>query len=298
MKITKLKTLNETVEKLNDYSVIDHKLAKSLEREEKNRVNASKVIEDRLKDFSAEEKDSHTDIEKNDGMKKMHLAEALFEYLNDEDEERITELFDIKLNAKGFGGSGNNVNIGPGNLPLNASIKRENGEEKLNEDHDKNNLIGDVYNALIDIAFKYHKDGIELTLEDFEAAWEWFQDHFVIDEDEILTEAINGNTSHTNEFISTLRSAGFGDGFDQKLKIDTYGNGGTTISYKDQGGQFTVTITDDKVILEGQDEGDEPFKKEFTEWSKFVAEFNSLYPGIPVGEDLEDCQRYPVEGTK
>lgn len=103
--------------------------------------------------------------------------------------------------------------------------------------------------------------------------------------EEYVEESIDGNTSHAQDFVSALRSAGFGDGFDQKLKIDTYGNGGTRVEYKDQGGTFTVTITDDKVVLEGQDEGDAPFKKEFSTWEEFASEFESLYPGIPVREN-------------
>lgn len=103
--------------------------------------------------------------------------------------------------------------------------------------------------------------------------------------EEYIEESIDGNTSHAQDFVSALRSAGFGDGFDQKLKIDTYGNGGTRVEYKDQGGTFTVTITDDKVVLEGQDEGDAPFKKEFSTWEEFASEFESLYPGIPVREN-------------
>lgn len=103
--------------------------------------------------------------------------------------------------------------------------------------------------------------------------------------EEYIEESIDGNTSHAQDFVSALRSAGFGDGFDQKLKIDTYGNGGTRVEYKDQGGTFTVTITDDKVVLEGQDEGDTPFKKEFSTWEEFASEFESLYPGIPVREN-------------
>ena len=102
---------------------------------------------------------------------------------------------------------------------------------------------------------------------------------------EELDESISGNTSHAQDFVSALRSAGFGDGFDQKLKIDTYGNGGTRIEFKDQSGHFIVTITDDKVVLEGQDEGEEPFEKEFTTWEEFASEFESLYPGIPVREN-------------
>ena len=103
--------------------------------------------------------------------------------------------------------------------------------------------------------------------------------------EEYIEESIDGNTSHAQDFVSALRSAGFGDGFDQKLKIDTYGNGSTRVEYKDQGGHFIVTITDDKVILEGQDEGDAPFKKEFSTWEEFASEFESLYPGIPVREN-------------
>lgn len=166
--------------------------------------------------------------------------------------------------------------------------------ESWNED-----LIHDVYNALVEIAFEYSKKGTILTVEDFEQAFDWFSTHFEDkDLDQELNGSINGNTSHTEEFISALRSAGFGDGFDQKLKIDTYGNGGTRVEFKDQGGRFVVTITDDKVIFEGQDEGEKPFKKEYVKWPEFVNEFNELYPGIPVGENLEDSQRFPVEGTK
>lgn len=111
-----------------------------------------------------------------------------------------------------------------------------------------------------------------------------------------LTEGIDSNTSHADDFIKALRAAGFGDGFDQKLIIDEYSTG-TRVEYKDQGGHFVVTILEDKVTLEGQDEGEKPFKKDFTTWSDFVKEFEALYPGVPVHESnntLNEARKLPA----
>ena len=111
-----------------------------------------------------------------------------------------------------------------------------------------------------------------------------------------LTEGIDTNISHAEEFIKALRSAGFGDGFDQKLIIDEYSTG-TRIEYKDQGGHFAVVIMEDKITLEGQDEGEQPFKKEFTNWSEFAKEFQDLYPGVPVHESnksLNEAKKVPA----
>lgn len=240
MKIIKLKTLNEAIEESiseETYSVIDHNLASAKKQEVESKEKAAKIIDDKIKEFPVDDRDAHTKIDATPAMKKMMLAESLFE-------EYVEE--DLDFNTQ-------------------------------------NDLRSDVYNALVDIAFEYHKKGINLSVNDFELAWEWFATHF--EDDDILDESINGNTSHAQDFVSALRSAGFGDGFDQKLKIDTYGNGGTRIEYKDQGGIFIVTITDDKVVLEGQDEGSEAFKKEFSTWEEFASEFEDLYPGIPVREN-------------
>ena len=51
--------------------------------------------------------------------------------------EEMNELFDIKLDARGFGGSGNNVHVGPGSMPLTASIEDNEDDETLNEGSEK-----------------------------------------------------------------------------------------------------------------------------------------------------------------
>lgn len=47
----------------------------------------------------------------------------------DDDAEELNELLDIEIDAKGFGGSGNNVHVGPGSMPLTASLDRDKEEK-------------------------------------------------------------------------------------------------------------------------------------------------------------------------
>lgn len=47
----------------------------------------------------------------------------------DDDAEELKELLDIEIDAKGFGGSGNNVHVGPGSMPLTASLDRDKEEK-------------------------------------------------------------------------------------------------------------------------------------------------------------------------
>lgn len=54
----------------------------------------------------------------------------------DNDEDGMNELFDIKVDAKGFGGSGNNVHVGPGSIPLTSSLKKSNSKVKKDYDDD------------------------------------------------------------------------------------------------------------------------------------------------------------------
>lgn len=54
----------------------------------------------------------------------------------DNDEDEMNELLDIKVDAKGFGGSGNNVHVGPGSIPLTSSFKKGNGKIKKDYDDD------------------------------------------------------------------------------------------------------------------------------------------------------------------
>ncbi len=61
-------------------------------------------------------------------------------------------------------------------------------DESLKEDYNPQ-LQSDVYNALADIMFKYHKKGIKVTPEQMQSAFEWFDVHFWADED--LDEACN-----------------------------------------------------------------------------------------------------------
>ena len=48
----------------------------------------------------------------------------------DDDAEELNELLDIEIDAKGFGGSGNNVHVGPGSMPLTASLDRDKEEKR------------------------------------------------------------------------------------------------------------------------------------------------------------------------
>lgn len=58
------------------------------------------------------------------------VGSALLDSLDkDEEGEDMDELFDIKVDAKGFGGSGNNVHVGPGSMPLTASLDRDKKEK-------------------------------------------------------------------------------------------------------------------------------------------------------------------------
>lgn len=59
------------------------------------------------------------------------VGSALLDSLDkDEEGEDMDELFDIKVDAKGFGGSGNNVHVGPGSMPLTASLDRDKEEKR------------------------------------------------------------------------------------------------------------------------------------------------------------------------
>lgn len=52
------------------------------------------------------------------------VGSKLLDDVNEDDsDEELNELLDIEIDAKGFGGSGNNVHVGPGSLPLNASAE-------------------------------------------------------------------------------------------------------------------------------------------------------------------------------
>lgn len=56
---------------------------------------------------------------------------------NKEEETELNELFDIEIDAKGFGGSGNNVHVGPGSMPLTASVEDNEDDTSLNEGSEK-----------------------------------------------------------------------------------------------------------------------------------------------------------------
>ena len=50
--------------------------------------------------------------------------------------------------------------------------------EELPINYLENDLRSDVYNALSDIAFKYHNKGVDITEDEMDVAIEWFQLHF------------------------------------------------------------------------------------------------------------------------
>lgn len=56
---------------------------------------------------------------------------------NKEEETELNELFDIEIDAKGFGGSGNNVHVGPGSMPLTSSVEENEDDKTLNEESEK-----------------------------------------------------------------------------------------------------------------------------------------------------------------
>lgn len=68
--------------------------------------------------------------------------------LNEGDD--LDELLDVKLDARGFGGSGNNVHVGPGSMPLTASCKRRpaKGSSSLNESPEGDDLATKVLRHL------------------------------------------------------------------------------------------------------------------------------------------------------
>ena len=295
MKIKKLKTLNEAIEEIIDdgtYSVMDHNLASSVKREAESKEKAIELFDDKTKESALEDRDAHSKVSTS-ALKKMHLSESLFE---EYEEKSLNEsLYDDILKEfpelKGKEARLKAVLDGTGKQ-IASAINGKNLFDQLGDlfpELNDTDPIATPSNAQNQSNAAKYTSSPKLTPEeyaDLKAKGKLNSQKLAKLFPELnLSESINGNTSHAQDFVSALRSAGFGDGFDQKLKIDTYGNGGTRVEYKDQGGTFTVTITDDKVVLEGQDEGEDPFKKEFSTWEEFASEFESLYPGIPVGEN-------------
>ena len=54
----------------------------------------------------------------------------------DKNEDEMNESLDIKVDAKGFGGSDNNVSVGPGSTPLTSSLKKSDSKVKKDYDDD------------------------------------------------------------------------------------------------------------------------------------------------------------------
>ena len=81
MKIIKLKTLNEAVEEITDktYSVIDHNLASAKKQEVESKEKAAEIIDKKIEEFPIEDRDAHTKVDATPALKKMMLAESLFE---------------------------------------------------------------------------------------------------------------------------------------------------------------------------------------------------------------------------
>lgn len=93
--------------------------------------------------------------------------------------------------------------------------------EKLDEDY-TSDLRSDVYNALADIMFKYHNAGIDITPEQVQQAFEWFDVHFWADED--LDEACDANADKpltediTTPFVKVYKDGQVAeDGWDYPL---------------------------------------------------------------------------------
>lgn len=256
----KFKRLVEKVSE-DDYSVMDHTLAKA-ERFHDTKVDAYENKVKELKLQSPDEKrDAHQDIKTNE-LKKMHLTESIFSEWVEDTTDIITEDIDAEpVSSKLLDAIDEGI-LDARSVVL-ACVKWM-SEDDVEEMIKANDLM-------------------DLQAEDDE------------DAEDILDEGIDSNKSHADEFVKALRSAGFGDGFDQKLKIDQYETG-TRIEYEDQGGHFIVTITEDKVVLEGQDEGSEAFKEEFTTWADFAKAFDDLYPGVPVHENktLVEARKIPA----
>lgn len=163
MKIVKLKTLNESADELvkGTQSVMDHTLATAIKREAESKEKAVELIDNKVKEFSIEDREAHTKGVKTPEMKKMYLSESLFEYYeeNEDDTSWIEDLIDYL-------------------------------EESLSGMHNDDEFFKELrkfYDKYMGI------DDIKLQLN--------------VDEDETLDEAIDGNTSHAQEFVSALRSA-------------------------------------------------------------------------------------------
>ena len=103
--------IDDEVEAIDGYDKVSEVVQDSeLDPEDKD---AALEVLDHIKD----EEEEHID----------ELKDVHPEGVEDDD---LDELFDIKLDAKGFGGTGNNVHVGPGSMPLVSSLEEvEEGEE-------------------------------------------------------------------------------------------------------------------------------------------------------------------------
>ena len=81
---------------------------------------AEEPAEDSAEDATAEEPVEETPVE-----------ESLNEELESDNDESVNELFDVKLDARGFGGSGNNVSVLGGKIPAFESVDDEELEEGI-----------------------------------------------------------------------------------------------------------------------------------------------------------------------
>lgn len=75
----------------------------------------------------SEDKNSQTedDVDVEDTTTNGNVEESLTESFEADDDETINELFDVTLDARGFGGSGNNVSVLGGRLPAVESVEDE-----------------------------------------------------------------------------------------------------------------------------------------------------------------------------
>ena len=161
-------------------------------------------------------------------------------------------------------------------------------------------IRSEVYNALANIAFKYHKRGTDLTEEDFDRAYEWFIIRFweVEDLDESLNESL-GATDIVRDLYNTFPKIEFLDERDYGDDVALFFKLGGDISgledhlndlgvdWKISNGKLRIIAPEDFLDEEvGDNSKSKIYKKEDAgDVEKGIENFNSMTESILVNND-------------
>lgn len=163
-------------------------------------------------------------------------------------------------------------------------------------------IRSEVYNALADIAFKYHKRGTDLTEEDFDRAYEWFIIRFweVEDLDESLNESL-GATDIVRDLYKTFPKIEFLDERDYGDDVALFFKLGGDISgledhlndlgvdWKISNGKLRIIAPEDNDLNEDCEvtlKSDIDEKEDAGDVEKGIENFNSMTESISFDEDV------------